>query len=205
MRYLGRALGKRPEKDDHFDDYFASYADVNDDIRLGMVYINPGSTGQALEGINVTVSYDGKMMPYGGVGDVAGNILHDTYQVFTDRLFKDVVSKALLKKGVNYVKKIAEEVDPDIDRRIKDKSWIASVADESLSTSPIRLYTTIRIMQEMVRTGEINIDQISAGILGLINISKSELQKGYYEYLSEAPSITHHYSNEMVYASDTKA
>lgn len=199
MRFVGRGSDASDDKLMTFDQYFASYSDNPDsDVRLGMTYLKPGSKGEALSGINVFVTYDGKMMPYGGTPDVSANIYEDTYDRFLERLFQDNISRTLLTKGLRHVQNYAEEVDPEITERIRRKNWLASVADESLSTAAIRLYITIRLLQDDIAAGIQNADSLPGYAKDLISMQPDELRKEYLEHIKSSKVIVRNYGNELV-------
>lgn len=198
MRFVGRGEGLNTVKLMGFDEYFASYSDDHQDIRLGMTYFKPGSRAQALEGINVIVTYEGKMMPYGGAPDVSINIYLEKYQDLLIKLSKDVISRTLLFEGLDHVRKIAEEVDPDIMDRIRRKNWVASVADESLSTAEKRLYISIRLLQIKIENGEIKLDQLPEHVRELVSIDPEVLQAEYHRHMNSIGYIQHDFGNEVV-------
>lgn len=198
MRFVGRGKTVETNKLMEFDQYFSSYADENHDVRLGMTYLKPGSHGEALEGINTTVIYDGKMLPYGGVADVYSNIYVDSYQEFLSKLSKDIISRTLLEKGLRSVMRIAEEVDPLINERVKRKNWIASVADESLATPELRLYVTLRLLQESMKEGRIKPDSFQPWIGSLIGVDAKVLQEEYRKYLCSTKRRNYSFGNEVV-------
>jgi len=198
MRFVGRAKDVDASKLMEFDQYFDSYARTDQDVRLGMTYLKPGSKGETLDGINVFVTYDGTMMPYGGVPDIKSNIYFESYQQFQARVLKDVVSRTLLFKGLDTVRRIAEEVDPQIMDRIRRKNWIASVADESLDTPEKRLYVTVRLLQKELEAGEIAIDDLPEYVREMVGISPEDLQEQYKAHISSQLQSEHTYGNELV-------
>jgi len=198
MYFVGRATNLSAHKIIEFDDYFNSYSDFNDDIRLGRTYLGPMSTGALLKGLNVTVTYNGKIMPYGGVSNIYGDICKDNYKDFLNKIFHDIISRTLLLKGINYVKKFAEEVEPKLDKKIKKKNWFASIADESLSTSEIKLYVCLRLVQEDVIKGKIKVKNLPNYLIKLISHKKTSLQTEYYKYINKLKIIKRIYPNEMV-------
>ncbi len=198
MRFVGRGKNINIATLVPFEHYFESYSDQNQDIRLGMTYISPASKGEVLSGINVFITYDGKMMLYGGSPDISVNIYFEGYQKFLSKLFRDIISRTLLLKGVNHIKEVAEEIDPGIERRVKRKNWIASVVDESLSTTEIRLYVTIRLLQKAIASGELDLKGVSISIQRLLLISPQTLQTEYQKYMHSIKYIHHTYGNEYI-------
>ncbi len=200
MRYVGRAKGAWGiNKSVEFDNYFESYAKNQGDIRLGMSYLRPGSEGEALNGINVFVSYDGKMMPYGGAPDVSLNINEeDDFSAYSLKLMRDVVSKTLLLKGIRHIEEVAEEVEPNIRNKIEQKNWLASVADESLATSELRLYVTIRLLQKSIQNDELNISALPDWLQDLINMPVDSLIDEYNKHTKDNPPQRYTYGSEMV-------
>lgn len=200
MRFVGRARSaENVKKSVEFDDYFANYSKKEGDVRLGMSYLKPGSKGEALKGINVFVSYDGKMMVYGGAPDLTLNInLESNYNEYILRLMRDVVSRTLLFKGLRHVEEIAEEVDPDVKNRVERKNWLASVADESLATPELRLYVTIRLLQGEVENGELKIDDFPGFLSELIKTPKEILVDEYKRHTNDKPPTHFMYGNEKI-------
>lgn len=198
MRFIGRARDADALKLTEFDQYFDSYAQAEQDVRLGMTYLKPGSKGEALNGINVFVTYDGTMMPYGGVSDVTSNIYFESYDEFQARILKDVISRTLLFKGLDTVRRIAEEVDPNLIDRIRRKNWIASVADESLDTPEKRLYISLRLLQKQIATGEVTIDDLPDYLRDLTGISPEQLKEQYISHTRSQNRFEHSYGNERV-------
>ncbi len=114
------------------------------------------------------------------------------------KLFRDIISRTLLLKGVNHIKEVAEKIDPGIERRVKRKNWIASVVDESLSTTEIRLYVTIRLLQKAIASGELDLKGVSISIQRLLLISPQTLQTEYQKYMHSIKYINHTYGNEYI-------
>ncbi|HUD44084.1 MAG TPA: 4Fe-4S cluster-binding domain-containing protein [Patescibacteria group bacterium] len=198
MRFVGLGKNVEPDKLTEFDTYFDSYSNKTGDVRLGMTYLNPDSKGEALEGINVFVTYEGRMMPYGGVSDISTNIYSETYEQFLTKLLGDVISRTLLFKGLDHIRKIAEEIDPRVLDRIRKKNWIASVADESLDTAEKRLYVTLRLLQIDVSDGIIELESLPAYVQELIARTPEDLRREYGEHVNSASYVEHTYGNEGV-------
>jgi len=199
MRYIGRGKQVNASKSTEFNQFFDSYANIEQDVRLGMTYLNPGSKGEVLKGINVFITHEGCMMPYGGVADVSMNIRKKcSYSSFLQQLFRDIISRTLLLKGLHHVQLIVEEIDPEIAKRIHTKNWLASIADEALATPALRLYVTIRLYQLAIQKGELNIAQLSKDNQRLILMRPTQLKKDYIEYSKHAKNVTYTYGNEVV-------
>jgi len=200
MRFVGHAkdmegVGKTVE----FEKFIESYSGNGGDVRLGMSYLKPGSTGEALNGINVFVSYDGLMMLYGGTPDITLNINNSAnYEEYVSMLTKDVISRTLLFNGLRHVEEIAEEVEPDIFRKIEKKNWLASLADESLATPELRLYITIRLLQKDIETGNIELDTLPSQVIELISTPKSELIKLYQSEIRSKRTEIYVYGSEKI-------
>lgn len=200
MRFVGKATNiGSVKKSVKFDKFFDSYSKESGDVRLGMTYLNPGSKGEALDGINVFVSYDGRMLPYGGVPDLVLDINKDSnYSKYVRRLMGDIVSRTLLFKGLRHIEDIAKEIEPKISKMIEQKNWLASVADMSLSTPEMRLYVTIRLLQNEIANGEIQIDSLPDWLQKLTTISAKKLRDKYRELVLKSPKQMHEYINENV-------
>ena len=205
MRFVGRAKEGNAIKLMEFDQYFESYSDKNRDVRLGMTYLNPGSKGELLEGINVFITYEGQMMPYGGVADVSANIYFESYEEFIVKLFGDVISRTLLLKGLNHIKRIAEEIDPQLQDRIRKKNWIASVADESLDTAEKRLYVSLRLLQEGIASGDLQIEKLPTYVRELVSKDPQDLKQEYLKHANRNPETEHRYANEGIIIRQTKS
>lgn len=198
MRFVGRGKTVKTVKLMEFDQYFSSYADKNQDVRLGMTYLKAGSRGEVLDGINVFVTYEGKMLPYGGVSDVFADIYTDSYADFLSKLSRDIISRTLLQKGLMGVMKIAEEVDPSIGGRVRRKNWIASVADESLATPELRLYITLRLLQEYVKESIVELESLVPQLRDLVTTDISILQNEYKRQVQSARKHEYSFGNEVV-------
>lgn len=198
MRFVGRGRDRVDTKSVELDQYFESYSSSNGDIRLGMTYLKPGSKGEVLDGINIFVRHDGSIMPYGGAPDVVSNIDSESYREFLSKLWSDIISRTLLFKGVNHVKRVAEEIDPNVSERARHKNWIASIVDESLSTIEVRLYISIRLLQEEVKNGSINIDQLPPYVQELMSISPEQLRKDYEKHMQSKGRIEKSYAHEGI-------
>lgn len=197
MRFIGKAKNEHALKLIKFDDYFSSFKDKNNDLRLGMTYLKPGSKGEILSGINVFVTYGGIMMPYGGVNDIYADIYKDNYSNFIERLLKDIVSRTLLFDGLDSIKRVDEEIDTNITERIRKKNWIASIADESLSTPEKRLYITIRLLQKKILSGEIKQNQLSKSVQNLLSVNPEIFKNIYLKYMNTRTFVKYEYGNEL--------
>lgn len=199
MRFIGNAISKEGVSPSvSFQDYYERYAKKEGDVRLGMSYIRPYSDAAATKGLNVTVLYDGRVIPYGGAPDVVYSLYSaEDYDHYVTRLFQDVLSFTLLTKGIRHVQEVAEEIDPELAVRIKRKNWLASVVDESLATRGLRNYVSVRLLQKMLEDGEVLAEQLNPDALALTHISVEKLKELYLEHVHNQGTQHFIYINEI--------
>lgn len=198
MRFVGRAEGKEDIKILTFDEYVSEYSDENDDLRLGMTYTKPAFKGRILDSLNIFITHHGRIFPYGGAPDVYGQLGETSYRQFLDRIFADTISRTLLMDGLNFVKQIALEVDPEIEIRIRRKNWVASIADESLATSELRLYVTLRLVQVYLQSGIITKEDLPSYLREIVLMGSDDLIKMYDTLVQSHEERKFVYANEYI-------
>lgn len=199
MRFVGRAKNLNEKKLISFKKYFSQYCDKNNDIRLGMTFLDHKSKGEILNGINVFITSEGKIFPYGGTPDIYAQLDTDfTYKDFLEDLFQDIVSRTLLERGLNFIKEIALEVESNINKKIIKKNWLASIADESLATPEIRLYVTIRLIQKYLELKIINRKDLSDYLKEIVSIKPKKLKEFYKDFIKNKKNLKYSYANEQI-------
>lgn len=199
MRFVGRGKNAKVKTLIGFDQYFESHTKKENDVQLGMggSYVKHGLKHKLIKGIDVFVTHEGDMLPYGGVGDIDFNLYKSkNYKLLLAKLFRDIISRTLLLKGLHHIEEIDKEVDPHVLERVRNKNWLASVADESLATAAQRLYVTIRLFQKHIKSGELKKENLSPYAQKIISISKNRLQREFADYMHHAKHVIFSYANE---------
>jgi len=199
MRFVGRGKSAKVKTLIGFDQYFESYTKKENDVQLGMggSYVKHGLKHKLIKGVDVFVTHEGDVLPYGGVGDIDFNLYKSkNYKLLLTKLFKDIISRTLLLKGLHHIEEIDMEVDPHVFERVRNKNWLASVADESLATAAQRLYVTIRLFQTYINSGELKQEELSPYAKKIISIPKANLQNEFRDYMQKAKHIIFSYANE---------
>lgn len=199
MNYIGRATGNpdlaKPTVS--FDECIKSYQTPENGISTGKNHYNHNWNKQKMNGLNILANYDGKIFPYGGTPDISLDLYsNESYKKFIDTLFKDPVSSIVIEYGIENIVDIAHEVESDIKKKIKEKSWLASISDLCFATAHLRLYISIRLIQILLQSGYYQKSDIPPAISKYIELPRSELIKQYYNYVDSQDTIEYQFINE---------
>jgi hypothetical protein len=168
--------GPRGEGHDYYQNLLEGYHYWSGQLG-GKDFISPKSHVQ--KELALFVSASGEISINSGVPDLHYPLLCLAgWQDFLARSFSDPLQHFLVREGPMAALAIAEEVEPDVRRRISETNFVFSISLYSLATAPLRLYCELRVMSRLLQSGAIMVNHPLAR--KLINTDADLLRKGYW-------------------------
>ncbi|MDO8536520.1 MAG: radical SAM protein [Candidatus Omnitrophota bacterium] len=159
-----------------------TYKATRGDGRI-MMGIQKNANGE--DALDFLINYDGLMEVWASsMPDNRSSLYEDTYDQFRKKSITDVITLAMLEKGIKYVKDLVYEVNPiAMDRAIAINipDWFSRLAFEEEKT---RLYVSLRILQDYLKDGRITQDELAAwpkDVRELLTLEAGQLRQLYHE------------------------
>ena len=135
-----------------------------------------------LDGLNGTISFDGRIYILEGLApDNSLSIYRDSFADFQKKAFRDIITRALLSCGVNFVLNIVAEVEPSVVSLTDKMNHWDGVVEEILGDPHIRLYVTIRLIQIYRSEEKLREDELGLLAKKMSDVPREELVRIYHQ------------------------
>jgi len=109
-----------------------------------------------------------------------GSVYTDTFESFQERMFRDIISRALFDEGLLFFIEIMKEIAPDIeDRTIESNDSYLYFQDE-MRPAEKRLYVSLRLAQEYSARKKIDASRLPAAIRHIVDLDPEDLRHLYH-------------------------
>lgn len=143
-----------------------------------------------INGIDWIVEYNGNVCTWQNrVQDNLLNIYEDNYNDVLRNTYSDPLTYSYIDKGAKYREKIVSEVSPKTVSLMKSVNIRDYAGTQLFFDEKIRLYYTIRVIQDYLLEGKINIDVLNEFPKELIDAIKSNLEELKCNYFKSNYSI----------------
>ena len=136
------------------------------------------------KGLFFLLLYDGTVEVWGASApDVETSIYKDDYRSIMDKNLKDVITLTSLEKGPFYMQNIVAEVDSQAVTRAVGAGLRDFYARLLMEEDALRLYVSIRLIQEYLIEGRIKEDEVKSfptQLQVMINLDKEKLKEIYF-------------------------
>jgi organic radical activating enzyme len=137
------------------------------------------------KGVYFLMLYDGTIEIWGASApDVEASVYKDDYRAIVDKNLKDIVTLAALEKGPIYMQQIVAEVDPQAVTRAVGAGLRDFYSRLLMEEDILRLYVSIRLMQEYIAEGRIKPEEVEAWpspLKAMVQLDKEKLKATYLE------------------------
>ncbi|MBF0122174.1 MAG: radical SAM protein [Candidatus Omnitrophica bacterium] len=144
----------------------------------GVVYSSGGSLG-----LNFGISYDGKVRIWATESpDRLYNINRHEHQEIVDGTFEDIISLAVIEKGLSYRDSIVAEVNPRAVIRTKAKNIRDFIGEYINEEARTRMYLSVRVMQDYMTEGRITDEMVASWpeeLRTLVAMTREQLMEFY--------------------------
>ena len=171
-----RNSAEQAKNQDTFED-FLKYR------RKGNMSISFHGDGEP-KGVFFLMLYDGTIEIWGASApEVETSIYKDDYRAIMDKNLKDVITLTALEKGPLYMQNIVAEVDPEAVTRAVGAGLRDFYSRLLFEEDTLRLYVSIRLIQEYLKEGRINKEEENswpAQLRAMVSLDKKILKEIYF-------------------------
>jgi len=102
----------------------------------------------------------GNVLINSGVPDIAPNLNKiKSWAHFLKIIYNDPVQRLLIERGPFFIKKFAEEVEENLNKKIEKTNFVFAISLLSLKTPALRLYVTLRALQYYYKNNQLKINE----------------------------------------------
>ncbi len=106
------------------------------------------------------VPASGNILINNGMPDIAPNLNKiKRWTHFLKIIYNDPAQRLLIERGPFFIKKIAEEVEENLTKKIEKTNFVFAISLLSLKTPSLRLYVTLRALQYYYKNNQLKINE----------------------------------------------